>query len=283
MIYTKDAIFPYPILRYGSNDYQDNGFNLKIKLEEDTFNYYFKVTHELESEFINDLVANDLAETILVIQSKDNKFFTIKQDEETVAIKKSRLSLDTRTSLQLLIRAKSDVSFELNSDLDPYYDDIKEQIVIHPYAVLAISNVVIYDGRITKPFELFEKRLDPDLASEISIELGQETIIINYKNELLQFAEFPKATELNYPYVYMGLQRALNNMITELSDDTEALYIEEMAIPENILMFKLYSLLKSKHVEELNMDNIDEVIDRISDRMMSRFYATVKEISINAG
>lgn len=118
---------------------------------------------------------------------------------------------------------------------------------------------------------------------EVKFELGEETIVINYRHENLQFPDIPTSKELNYPYIYMGMQKALTHMVKDLSEGNEVLYLDEIGVPDNGLYMKLYNLMLSKHIEEINLDNLDEVIDKISDRMLNRFYATVKEMSVNAG
>ena len=156
MIYTKDAIFPYPILRNGSNDYIEDHFELNIELEENSTEFFFKISYEIAPEFLEELISSNKAELVFLIQAKDNKFYVINNNNTMIKIPKNRLSLDNRTSTQLMLRAKEEISFANNDDLNEYYDAVKEEVVVDSHAVLAISNVVIYDGRITKPFELFE-------------------------------------------------------------------------------------------------------------------------------
>lgn len=281
MIYTKDAIYPYPVYRNNANDYVSDNFALDLELNENSDEYIFTIKYELESQFLAAMINQKRAELIFIIQAKDNKYFEIEENGCELRIPKNRLSLDKRTSTQLLLRANEEITFMDNDELNEYYNTIKAEIIVDAHAILALSNVVIYDGSTNKPFELFEKRLRKDLSSGISIELGEETIIINYKNENLQFASFAKSNELNYPYVYMGLQKALYKMIVELSEDSESLDIDTIEIPTNGLQLKLYNLLKSKKIEELNINNIDEVIDKVSDRILTKFYNTVKEMSVN--
>ncbi|MFP3442986.1 hypothetical protein R0K18_35145, partial [Pantoea sp. SIMBA_133] len=71
----------------------------------------------------------------------------------------------------------------------------------------------------TKPFELFEKKVDENLKSDIKVELGQETIVIHYKKPEFQFNHLPKSNILNNPYIYTGLSKALQAFILNNSDD----------------------------------------------------------------
>jgi hypothetical protein len=53
------------------------------------------------------------------------------------------------------------------------------------------------------------------------------------------------------------------------------------SVPENVLDFKLYQLMIKKMVEELSVDNIDEVIYQISDRIIEKFTSAVKGLAAN--
>lgn len=277
MIYSKEASYPYPVLTNKSEGYHNGIFNLDIELQMNSEEYRFLIHYELSSEFLRELIRKGKAELFFVVQSRDNKFYSLQGENKTVSIPRNRISFNKRTSLQLLIRAKEELSFQDNQDLDEFYDSIKEDMVVPAHSVLGLSNVVIFDGSNKKPFEIFEKKLVPELRSDIAIEIGEETILIKYRSELYQFSTHPESQALNYPYVYMGLQKALIKMIQDEADekDGEVLYIDEMDPPSNGLNFKLYNLLKSKFVEELSMSNIDEVIYQISDRMIEKFVVAI--------
>lgn len=280
MIYNKEATFPYPVLTNGSDTYVNGYFSLDIELIEND-EYNFLIEYELSSEFLKALVDTNKAQLVLVIQSKDNKFYNITNTKQKINIKKTRISLDKRTSIQLLLKSNEDISFCLNDDLNSFYEGIKSELSVQPHAVLALSNVVIFDGSLRKPFDLFEKKLEPTIKSDIAIELGEETIIIKYRSENFQFSTASNSTELNYPYIYMGLQKALYKMIVENSDDNESVSISEMEPPTNRLSLKLYKLLEKKLIDEVSLNNLDEVICKISDRILEKYVLAVKGIVNN--
>ncbi|MDG4658523.1 hypothetical protein P6P90_16545 [Ectobacillus antri] len=281
MIYKKDANFPYPLLTNTSTSYESSNFILDVQLHENVHHYRFDINYEIDSEFIMNLLHTNKAQLVLVVQSKDNKFFKLKPHETYVTIEKSRISVSKRTSLQLHLQSLEDISFANNDDLNDFYRAFKSDIVIPKHTILGFSNVVIFDGSITKPLALFEKKVDPTLASDIKIELGTETIIIHYKDEQLQFSGFPKAQALNNPYVYMGLQKALQRFIVNNDPDAEQVDLNEIDTPTDPLDLKLYNLMKKKMVQELSVDNIDEVIYAISDRIIERYTAAIKGLSSN--
>lgn len=281
MIYKKEANFPYPLLTNTSDSYEQCQFILDIDLQENTEHYQFNVKSKIESPFIKKLIQARQAKLILIIQSKDNKFYDVKLKEDQITIPKTRLSLSKRTTLQLLIQAVGDVNFAANEDLASFYDDIKEDITVSKHSVLGFSNCVIFDGSANKPFDLFEKKLNPDLKSEIAIDLGSETIIINYKSEELQFNDSSLSGTLNNPYIYMGLQKALYRFIINYGKD-EQVYLDDIPLPpEDGLDFKLYNLMQSKMVTELNTENIDEVISKISDKILNKFTSAVRGLYKN--
>ena len=118
-----------------------------------------------------------------------------------------------------------------------------------------------------------------NLKSDIKIELNSETIVINYKNEALQFIDSPQSATLNNPYVYMGLQKALFQFIKNNSrNGEEEVDLESIDPPENGLDFKLYNLMKKKMITEVNIDNMDEVIYAISDKVIEKYCAAVRRL-----
>lgn len=276
MIYKKDANFPYPVLTNTSYSYEDCQFILDVNLQENNNDYRFTFNIDISSRFIKQLLNNKKAKLILVIQSKDNKFFDIDLDDEYIDIPKSRISLSKRTVLQLLIQAKEEIHFNDNDELSSFYDGLKNHIIVPKNAILGFSNTVLFEGSNRKPLELFEKKINPNLKSDIHIELGTETIIIHYKNEELQFVDSPMSHTLNNHYVYMGLQKALYRFIVNNSQEGESVELDEIEIPSDGLDFKLYNILRSKLVREVSIDNMDEVIYLISDKILEKHAAAIK-------
>lgn len=280
MIYKKDANFPYPVLTNASNSYKSCNFTLDVNLEENVHNYRFYIDYDIDSDFINELLECGQAQLILIIQSKDNKFFVLEKGEKIKEISKSRISLSKRTTIQLLIKAKDNISFKYNNDLSDFYDAFKEEIIVPRNSVLGFSNSLIFDGSTLKPLDLFEKKVDPNLKSDVKIELGSETIIINYKNESLQFNDSQLSNTLNNPYIYMGLQKALYRFILN-NGEGEEVDLASIDVPNEGLDFKLYNLMKKKMITEINLDNLDEVIYLISDKILEKYTAAVRRMYSN--
>lgn len=280
MIFSKNAIFPYPVLKNELDDYTENIFNLEVDLKDNTNEFIFEITYEIGSDYIKNLIDTKKAALFLVIRAKDNKFFRVENNSK-VSIPKNRISLDKRTSIQLIIRAEEQIDFHDNNDLTDFYTGIKSKISIDKHCLLGLSNIVIFDGSMRKPFDIFEKRISSDLNSDIKIEVGSETIIIEYKHEDYQFVTSPNSSILNYPYIYMGMQKALMKMIKEKSDDGESLDFNDMEMPEEPLYAKLYNLLKSKGIDGVDINNIDEVIYKSSDRILEKFSNVIKGLNEN--
>lgn len=278
MIYKKDANFPYPILTNTSNSYDNCSFILDIDLQENTNEYIFEIKYDITSPFIEKLLQNGQATLVLIIQSKDNKFFNIEYGQKTKSISKSRISLSKRTTIQLFIQSNEEINFKNNYDLSSFYEGFKDEIYVPKNSILGFSNSVIFDGSTNKPLELFEKKVNPNLKSDVKIELGSETIIINYKNEALQFTDLPQSSTFNNPYVYMGLQKALYRFIVNNSEDHEEVDLEEIEAPSYGLDFKLYNLMRKKRISELSIENIDEVIYSISDKILEKYTAAVRRL-----
>lgn len=280
MIYRKDANFPYPVLSNTSQSYVNNIFDLDVNVSENADYFHFEFDYAIDSEFIREQISRGKAQVILIIQSKDNKFFKLNYSERSVKLHKSRLSLNKRTSIQLQIQALDDVSFATNDDLSEFYIQFRDQVTVPKYFLLGYSNVITFDGRITKPFELFAKKLDENLSSDIKVELGYETIIIHYRRPEFQFNHLPKSNVLNNPYIYAGLSKALQAFIMNNGDDGDV-DLDDIQEPESPLDLKLYHLMKKKNVSELNMENIDEVIYMIFDRIIERYTSALGEVMTN--
>ncbi|RZT23596.1 hypothetical protein [Fictibacillus sp. BK138] len=277
MIYRKDANFPYPVLSNTSHSYADNLFDLDVTVSENADYYHFHFDYEIDSEFMKEQISCGKAQMILIIQSKDNKFFKLNTAQRSVKLHKTRISLTKRTSIQLHIQALDDIPFAKNDDLSEFYLQFRDQLTVPRFFLLGYSNVIVFDGSINKPFDLFEKKLNENLKSDIKVELGQETIIIHYRRPEFQFNHLPKSNVLNNVYIYAGLTKALQAFIKNNSDDGDV-DLDEIQEPEGSLDLKLYNLMKKKNVTELNMDNIDEVIYLISDRIIERYTAALGEV-----
>lgn len=279
MIYTKKANFPYPVLMNYTDDYQNAEFELDVNLRDNSDNYILDITWSVSSRFIQDLLKRGKAVLVLIIKSKDNQFFFLKYGKKLQQIiSKNKLSLNTKTVIQLMIQTQERVSFCENPDLNPFYDDIKPDINIAPGNVLGFSNTVIFDGNQQKPFDLFEKMVDPNINSDIEIRLGNETIIIVYKNESLQFPDVQRSRQLNYPYLYMGLQKALTAFILHANPDNpdDGVIIEGMDLPQNSLDIKLYNLMKAKNIDEISFNTMDAAIYQMSDNMITQYTDAVR-------
>lgn len=282
MIYKKDANFPYPILSSNSFAYEESDFTIKISFEEDSEIYRFKVEEQLSSPFIKSLLLRGMAQYVLVIQSKDTKFFTLETNHLQVEIAKNRMSLSSRTSIQLHIVAKSAVNFGENQELNSFYDNFKSSIDVPKFSMLGFSNIVIFEGGMKNPLDIFEKRLDPSLKSAIKFELGSECIILHFRDEETQFHSMSKASAFINPYLYTGLRMALERFVQSYADeDDDLVELLQIPQPEDLLDFKLYNLMVSKGIESLDNENIDEVIGRISHQIVEKYVKAIKELTIH--
>lgn len=279
MIYTKKANFPYPVLMNFTDDYLDPEFELDVMIRDNTDEYVLDITWKVSSDFIKNLLRTRKADLILIIKSKDNQFHKLDYTRKPqVRIPKKKLCINARTVMQLMIQANEDISFEQNYDLNTFYDEIKNEIAVAAGNALGFSNTIIFDGSQNKPFELFEKKIDKDIKSDIEIRLGTETILIVYKKEEYQFVGIQGSKEFNYPYIYMGLQKALINFLLHANPENpeEGIQVDEMEPPENPLESKLYSLMHAKNITELSMENLDEVVYQISDNLLMRYHDAVR-------
>lgn len=279
MIYTKKANFPYPVLMNFTDDYVDPEFELDVTILDNADEYAVDIKWNMSSSYIKSLLRSGKASLILIIKSKDNQFHKLTNlKKPQVLIPKNKLCINTRTVMQLMVQVNEDIDFSNNNDLNSFYNDMKAEITVQAGNALGFSNTVIFDGSQNKPFDLFEKKIDKDIKSDVEIRLGAETILIVYKSEDYQFVGIQGSKELNYPYIYMGLQKALMSFLIHANptNPEEPLDVEEMEPPENALESKLYSLMRAKNITELSISNLDEVVYQISDKLVMRYNDAVR-------
>ena len=280
MIYTKQSNFPYPLLRSESEDYVDGQFEFDVLLEETNTDYIITVIATISSSFIKDLIDRNKARLVLVIKSKDNQFHVLDNSEETkVKINKTKLSFNSKTIMQLMIQSLDDIYFKLNEDLSEFYKEFKNDIKVNKGLALGFSNTVVLDSSEKKPFDLFEKRIDPNMIEDIKVEIGREVIIIVYNSESLMFNDVADNRNLSNPYLYIGLQKALVAWFLKFSIDREqSVDIDELCLNDMLtpLDSKLLELMKAKGIEELDLDEIDSIIQIISEDILKKYVKRVR-------
>lgn len=279
MIYTKKANFPYPVLMNFSDDYKKGEFELDVTLRDNADDYIIDISWNINSDFIKKQLKLKKASLALIIKSKDNQFYELEYSEKPqIYIPKCKLSLNSRTVIQMMIKTNTTIDFQENDDLNEFYQEIKQEIQVQPGMVLGFSNTVIFDGSQQKPYDLFERKVDKTIKSDVEIRLGDETIIIVYKSEALQFSDIQNSREFTYPYLYLGLQKALISFLlhTNPENPEEGVHIDEIEPPESALDSKLYSLMQAKNITELNLNNIDEIIYKMSDKLIMRYVDAIR-------
>ncbi len=276
MIYTKEASFPFPLLSNNSFDYINNIFNLDINLFQDNERYICHFIYKIESDFIKKLIKEKKIELIGLVKSQDNRFSKL-DEEDRIYIPRDKISLKKNTKIQLTLKSVEKISFEDCNELIPFFAEEKNNLEIPKNSLIGFSNVVIFEGSITKPIDIFEKRVDGSINSEIQIEISHETINLIFKKEKYQFLNEPESKKLNYMYIYMGLQKVLMEMILESKNEELVLEIDidtEINVKKPIYG-KIVKLLKNAHVKEVNFENIDEVISKISPNLMPELYKAI--------
>lgn len=278
MIFNKSTVYPYPIYSNTSLDYVDPLFNVSIELTEEDKEYLMTFDMKLDSEFLKSLLERGFATLYTVMTTSTTSELLPFQRE--LRFRKDKLDLGNKIRIQLYIIAEKAFTFALNNELDPYYRRIKDQIILKPNMLVAMSNIVNFNGQIKRPFELFSWRHNPELDSEIKIELSTDEIIIHHKEKDYRYLYTDDRRFLNNHYIYLGLQKALMAMflknkeieVIDLQDSSEELESSE-------LDFKLINFLKVKGVTSFTIDDIDYVISMISDGIVDKQAKAVRKFS----
>lgn len=285
MIYSRPTNFSYPILTNTQTDYKENIFTFDIDVKDNLYNYIFDITYDVKSSFLNEQLSNGSAELILVISSTDNLLYNIDYSNPIVEIKKSRLNLNKNTKVQLFIRSVTEINFYNNNDLNDFYNQYKDSIIVPKYMLLAISELILFSGESVNSYEFFKTSVNENLDCEFKIEIDSEFINLIFKDESFRFLDLPYHRNLNNLYIRLGLERALIYFINNYIEANNT--IEDGVILENIetnsnLDFKLHSLLISKGISELSLDNIDEVISLISDNLIQKNCSAIRRLTIES-
>lgn len=281
MIFKKEVNFPYPVLSQYTTDYPDSSFELDVNVFDLGKSYKFTIDYRLNSSFISSLLSIKKASIVAIFESIDSSYY---QCCDELIIPKNRISLSKKTQIQLFIKTNSRISLANNNELDKFYDAHLSKVFIDKDRVLAISNVVRFDGDLKHPFKLFEKEYDKTMETDISVELTSEMIRLKYRNKDFVFPQNKRYNPLNNSYFYLGLQKALIRfLVTYRDEDDDSVNILNIDDPSDGLDLKLYNLMKIKGVETYNLESVDKVIHSISDRIVEKQIITMRGFIENEG
>ncbi|MDT2841752.1 hypothetical protein [Vagococcus lutrae] len=282
MIYNKDASFPYPILSRTSTSYENNYFDFSITdVKEDSDHFIFNFSYEIGSPFIEKMLKENKATLVIIVQSNDNYFKRIGIDETELILNKNRFSLSKRTKIQLHIQTLEDISFSEADDLNDFYKEFRNQIVVERHSLLGYSDEAVLEHSDIKPLELFEQSIRSDLPVPFKVELTNEMIVLVFRSKEESLEVSGLKPSIRNMYLYIGLSRALKDILETYGKDEEFVQIESIQMPENGLHMKLCELMLSKNITELSDDRIDEVIQMMADDIVEKYVHSVKEMSEN--
>lgn len=276
MIFNKEVVFPYPVLSPFNDDYPEAAFNCTVEFIEhpNEETYEFLIGFEITSKFLKGTLEKNQAKIMVIIQSKDSKIYDF--IGKSIMIPKNRISLRKRTSIQLMLVAESDISFASNNDLHPIYRDYRHNIEVLKNQVIALSKVERFDGDLKKPYELFKYNINDKLDTEIQFELNSEVIVINLKDGKYLYPGKPK--EINYHYVYIGLERALTQFILQYCEEQDFnINLNDLEPPVKELDLKIYNLLRSKSIESIDLESLDKIIHQMTDRLVETHYRAIEK------
>lgn len=282
MIYTKDAVFPYPILSNTSTSYTENKFQLDVSIIDETkTSYKFRLLVYLSSYFLQNQLSLGNARYYLIIQSNDNLVVPLNYDQNELTVQKSRLSLTSRTRIQLQILSEKPINFASSEELNSFYKKMREQIEVRKNTLLGYSNVVEFIGDEPKALDLFEQGVNENLATDFTIKLNDECINLQFRTKELALDSLAVNKNVKNMYLYIGLERALRDFISVYQDSNELVELDNMATIEKPLHEKLKSLMLSKYLHEISYDQLDDIIQKIAPDLIEKYTESIKELSKN--
>jgi hypothetical protein len=283
MIYKRNANFPYPLLTNDSSTYKNNIFQFNCNIDYKDRKYIFEIECDIGSSYLVNLIKNGIASLLLIVDSTDSQFFILNFKDNDICIRleisDKYITMRKNTDVQLIIKANTDLTFTNNIDLIDFYDNYKNDIVVNRGNALGFSNIISFNGTMKNPTELFNKKINPNLKSEIAFELDDEFITIIYKKAEYEFNDLPNSRNLNNIYLYIGLYKALCQFIKNNLDDDQRILDINISEELSDLDKKLLMLLQSKQIEFLNEDNIDEVICKMSDNLVEKYNTAIRGLT----
>jgi len=283
MIYNKDASFPYPVLSRTANSYQENYFTFDINdVKETKDSYIFSFEYTISSPFIEQLINQGKAVVVFIAQSKDNTFKRLDPNTREIVFPKKRFSLSERTKLQLHIQTLTNVSFSEATDLNEFYNEFKDDIVVKSHSLLGYSDEVVLESNDIKPLEVFEQAIRPNLSVPFKVELTNETIVLAFRTQNDSLSGAGLTANLRNMYLYVGLSHALRNFIEAYGQDEEFVQIANITMPDTGLHEKLKDLMLSKNITELSVETIDETIQLMADNIIEKYIESIRGISEHA-
>lgn len=279
MIYKKGVSFPYPVYYKETGSYVNCTFELEVtNVIENENEYIFTYKINLKSMFIKNLIDSGKAIMNIILQSSDSCFIPIKYEESTITVPKSRLSMNKRTVFQIQIQSVETITFESCQELTNFYDQLKENIEVEPNCLIGFSNTVSYDGEGNRPLQLFVYETNHELDIDFKVEIRSDVIALIFKSDeyLLKYIQ----RNLINMYVYVGLSHALTEFIMEFSQGEEVVYLDSIQLDnEDVLFQKLLDLMESKQINEISIENIDEIIHKMTNNLIKKYVEAIKEIS----
>lgn len=284
MIYDKEASFPYPILSPKTNHYKTSELIFEIEdLKENSTSYIFQLRYSLGEGFIADLYEIEQIRIILIISSTDNYFLELANGQTIVEIPKSRLSLSTRTNLQLQLHANDEIFFKDCLELNDFFNEFKNEILIPRNSLVGYSAIETFLGTEKTSLILFERSINEEDKNPFEVELGERTILLKFNSSKYFLQGTSNNSSLMNMYYYVGLSRALEQFIRLLSnEDEEEVDLRAISqVQEVELHQKLLDLMLNKEITTLNFDNVDSVIHEISEQIVEKFFDGIIEVSKN--
>lgn len=284
MIYNKDAAFSYPVLTNSNNSYINSGFDFSINNIIDNYDTYeLTLQYDIESSFVRSLIENKLATLILIVQSDDNLFFELDNNQKVVSIAKSRITFKEKVRAQVHIQSKEKILFDTCTELNQFYSSIKNRISISQNCLVGYSNVSTIRNTGREGVALFEKTVDPKMDMEFSVQLSNKSIILKFKEDRHLLKTTARSRDIMNIYLYNGLQRALNQFVSEnVEDDEEGLYLEDIDDTSlNDLHYKIYQLLNRRGVIEISYDDIDKLVQKLAPNIIDKFTYSIERLNEN--
>lgn len=282
MIYNKDAAFSYPVLSRKNNSYIENGFYFNLSSITDTDDHYkLMFDYDIDSVFVQNLLEEERAVLIFIIQSKDNLFFTLKKNQKEVQLRKSRISFNEKVRFQLHIQSKEEISFAECEELNSFYSRIKDQLAVSKNTLIGYSDTSTLRNLKKENVPLFKKSVDPSMDVEFQVRLSSDSIILKFKNEKHLLRTTAAKIDIMNLYFYNGLYQAVSHFIQEnIEEDEDSLFLSKLDDTAlNNLNYKIYHLMVKKGLDEINGDMTDEIIQKLAPKIISKFTGAVERLN----
>lgn len=269
-----NIIYPYPMLREGSNDYVDCSFS--ISNQEEVFDskkeingkFTLKIEYQLKCEGLKEMISNNQAKVVLYLESRltsYRKSFSFESDSNQIELEINKTELGDYVDIRPFIISNIDIeSFKLKEHNQELFENTNCSIRKGDYLAEATGLHIIldkYDPLADKP-SIFKIYVDYELKEDYTVEWESNYICITLNEKFYtMYNKISNVPEYRIVLSSLFVSPALVDVLSfmkNLSEDDNDYYKD-----------KKWFIVLSTRLQSLNIDIRKEIsMSLIANRLL---------------